>query len=236
MPTNTIVFERALHEWDDHVRYANYSQPPHIGATALLMPFNHAVRDSKVLEGETYDDLRRATLLLAAHAARSGIEPLVAVDATETDFEEALSNHKYSHIMVIGHGCLSSVEVQNNARPVNEQRLDWLNIATMATHLKTGRFMHLTCATLPRRFNVPLGLFAVNDHRNIYAALGSRIKPADFNFTRQGLVQPITDVRRLDYEGIKAAFPQRNLTVTQEAHVLLGSLKQVLLDKINASK
>lgn len=228
MATNERMYQAALTEWDALNAAGSLSVPATDGITALLLPFNHTYRDSENLEGQNFSDLCDATYRLADQAMAQGRDIELAINATAVDFDRVLTDHTISDVIVIGHGCLASIEMTSVH---DTDRIDWRDVAYYANHLKTGKFVQLTCGTLPRKLNVPFGLFAVSAHHNVLAAVGERIVPAYF-WRVDSPIAPVTSKSRLDLESVKELFPQRKLTITQEVHVALGGLKQVLLERM----
>ena len=99
---------------------------------------------------------------------------------------------------VIGNGSLSTLLLDVR------DYYDWTNVADATTHLKRGVFVQRQCGGLTRVLNVPLGLFAVSDHRNVHAALDAEFYPRSLDDPVNEKVQPIFTVDQVGYDTIKS--------------------------------
>lgn len=224
MAGDRIRYETALDAWRNNFDSGNFSVPREHGAVAVLVPYvEHKNIDRD--QDEQLPSLEREAFDVADMVTEQGRKAQVAINAKSADFETVLSETSISDIVLIGHGCLSSVEVDN---PNKENRLDWEDLSKMATHLKTGRFIQRVCSTLPRDLNVPLGLMVVNDHRNVRALVGQRVTNDSLDKFGDTELLPVTNLPKMEYEDIKKEFPKRKLSAASRAHVRLGAIKAQL--------
>ena len=229
MAGNSDRYAAALQHWDEYSNAGNFSVPSDMGKVAILCPYVDTY-DSHREEVDKYPKLEAEAFSIADDLQQRGKTPIVAQRAKPYDFAQVLKDPSISHVLLIGHGCLSSVEVENPTS--DDARLDWENLAAMADHLKTGSFIQRMCGTTPRKLNVPLGLMVVSEHRNVLAPLGESFAPQDTADPQNELVKPVTRLARMEYADIKRDFPQQKLPFSSRAHVVLGGLKKSVLDAV----
>jgi len=203
MAGEQVRFVKAQAVWDDQIASGNLSMPEKLGDTAILLPYYPPMPEADILE--SYPVLRREALDLWAGLRAVGKEVIIVDNADKTDFKRVLTDPQISSVVVVGRGSLSSLRV-----PISENAiLDWEDIAEMADHLKE-RFVQRFCGYYVRRLNVPLGLFAVSDHRNVFAPAGSSFMPVDLKDKQNALIKPVTNKPRLTYQDIKDCFAKRD--------------------------
>ncbi len=209
MASDSKQYERALQNWEHLHAQAAYSVPQGIGRTAILCSYftdvySHYSRSGR--ENQSYKDIRnfrKEALQIADDILAEGGEVDVALNATAADAKRVLQDPEISDIITIGHGSLTQLYLNDTAQ---EGILHWTDVAGMADHLKRGDFVqrqcgHFTMGIAP----VPLGLFAVDDHRHVFAAVGQYIEPRGLLHPHNKLITPVTDSWRLSYRGLKAA-------------------------------
>jgi hypothetical protein len=220
MASNKAEYIAALGVWDMRKAAGDFSVPQDMGTVAILCPY---VERPGREELDRFPALQKEALEIADLLQNRDTEVTVGLGAQSADFKAALCDPTISDMVLIGHGCLSSVEVDN---PATEYRLDWLDLAKMSDHLKTGRFVQRICGGLPRSFNAPLGLMVMRTHNRVEAPVGKQIMPTDLSDTQNQLIRPVTTLDRMEYADIKSEFPQRTLSFASRTHVALGALKQ----------
>lgn len=223
MANSKAEYAAALGVWDALLENGDVSAPVDQGAVAILCPY---VDRPDREELDEFPAFRREALQIADSYIAQGTEVNLALHAGTVDFKTALSDPGISSIVLIGHGCLASVEVDE---PATDYRLDWKHISEMADHLKAGSFIQRVCGTLPRSFNAPIGLLAVQSHNLVEAPVGNRFMPKDLADEQNGLIRPVTDLGRMEYMDIKREFPQRRLNFASRTHVALGALKKSVI-------
>jgi hypothetical protein len=189
------------------------SVPDRPGATvALLMPFVPGlVQDLR----DGFGAYERDAEDLTKDYQDRGYETDLRMLATVSDFADVLRNTSISTIVVRGFGTLSSIATphyQGTDAPYGY--LDWLHLAKMANHLKTGNFVMRVCGIATRRFNPPLPAGVVTSFRNIWAPAGKYLYVAGLDDPANELIRPITGEETLGYDQISEKFPlQRNWDV-----------------------
>jgi hypothetical protein len=213
MATDSERFDKALGKWDSLQRDECFSVPPQDGTLAVVLAYDHK-RDKNPKTIDSYVDFEVEALKIAGNARLSGKSVELVLNATRSDFRSIIQDEKISDVTVIGNGCLSSVAV-----PDEKQRVDWLHISRMSTHLKTGSFTQRFCGQQSRQLNVPLGLFAVDDHRKVNAPVGRFIRPTGLKHRHNRHIQPITQSSRLSLDDIKEQFPYALYSTWQRAGI-----------------
>lgn len=205
-------YERTLLRWESLHEAEAYSLPADVGKIAILCSYstNGEVNpDHPIARYVSPDDpvtFRAEALALADGFQGEGRAVEVILEAEATDIRMVLQEPSFSDVVVIGHGNLSSVMVDNIEDPDRLFHYDWASVAKDADHLKLGKFVQRTCAKPKRRLSVPLGLFAVSEHRNVLAPVGHYFAPTDLNHPDNDLIRPVTTKRRLSYDDIKSQF------------------------------
>ncbi|HSH55818.1 MAG TPA: hypothetical protein VK983_03260 [Candidatus Limnocylindrales bacterium] len=222
MASNRTEFNAALAVWDDRRANNEFSVPHDSGSLAILCPY---IDKPDREEFDRWPAFEAEALMVADNYHHQGKLVEVALHAALTDFKSIFSDPSVSDVVIIGHGCLSSVEVTN---PDGHDLMDWLDVSRAADHLKTGVVVQRMCGGLPRKLNVPLGLFAVNDHRHVQAAVGIKGDIGALD-TENQIIHAVTAMPRMGYEDIKEAFPQRHLPLLSRTRVVLGAAKAALI-------
>jgi len=226
MASDKVKFETAFGRWSVLRDESNFSVPDEQGKIAVVCPFfDEADYAYDEPDDERYDALKNEALTVADEIMLRGRDVHVAEHASIEDFRQVLAEPNISSIVVVGSGCLSSVQIAN---PAMKNRVDWFDLSTMTDHLKTGTFTQRMCGTLPRSLNVPLGLLTVNDHRNLLGAPGKILTTRQLNEYADRILLPVTDEPVMSYESINAQFPQRRLSTISRVHVALGSMKRAV--------
>ncbi len=79
--------------------------------------------------------------------------------ATKFMVDMALADKSISSIVVIGHGSVNGVDLEDKAEV---KVYDWWDVSKASTHLKQGSFEQRTCAGFAREEgNIPMGTFAL---------------------------------------------------------------------------
>jgi hypothetical protein len=210
MSDNKKTYERALGDWFDLHKSGSLSVPANIGATAIFCTYTELMRGSGVGAGSVYRGrdiklFRREALSIADRMRADGGNPEVILDTRYSDIVDVLTDPTFSSIIFIGHGCLSSVYVPTYDKQIGV--CDWEYVSKAADHLKTGTFFQRVCGNFGREFNVPLGTFAVTDHRNVVAPVGLQFKPKGLEHPHNDFLEPVTTDRVMTYKYIRESFP-----------------------------
>jgi hypothetical protein len=164
MASNSKQLARAVAKRARLLEAGALSVPVEKGIGAILLSYNL----TSIAEGyrQLHAERLRSLLDYQAELAWQYLEPkigelAVVHGATDKDVKRVLTDPDYSHMVMVGHGTLSSMyfDTEQNAT----KRLDWNDLSTMSAHLKTGVFVHWSCTGRYRHLNVPLGTFAVNN-------------------------------------------------------------------------
>ena len=201
MASDKVNYSIALDKWQSLHHEGLFSVPPENGGVAVLLPYED--RDNDYEGFESYDALSSEANILADALHKVKHEVMLAVDATEADMEYVLDDRSIASIIVIGHGCLSSVYASNE-----NGRFDWFDISRMSTHLKTGKFIQRFCGGLYRDANVPLGMFAMDSVSKVLAPVGKNFTPSSLHDRENQKIKPVSRKDMLTYRGIKKAFPK----------------------------
>lgn len=172
---------------------------------ALLMPFIPGlVQDPR----DDFGSYEKDAEDLIKHYEGRGYETDLRMLATVPDFAEVLDDPTISTVVVRGFGTLSSVATPHYAgADAPFGYLDWLHLAKMASHLKTGGFIMRVCGKATRRFNPPFPAGVVTSFSHIQAPVGEYLYVAGLDDPANELIRPITDAGTLTYDQIKDQFP-----------------------------
>lgn len=208
MASDKSEFGVAFDKWQSFQDDGLFSDPVETKGVAVLLPFDYGGPYKGV---ESFKALRSEAHKIADALHVTGHDVTLAVNAEERDFSQVMAEPSISSVIVIGHGCLSAVEMPDPLR-----RLDWVDVSRMATHLKTGRFLQRFCGGLHRDLNVPFGAFAMSKHSDVYAPVGQPFSPTapDDDTENYKIVRVIQD-EALTYGEVKRAFPKRSLVGAQ---------------------
>lgn len=113
---------------------------------------------------------------------------------------DILSDQAVSDVVLIGHGSLSSVYLDDG------KTYNWHDVALAATHLKKGVIIQRFCSNNLRKLSVPLGTFAASEHSNVIATVDRTFDP-DHDASDEELLGPVTDSSLASYDEAKARFP-----------------------------
>lgn len=181
MPGNHKLFNRAQAKWELLFKESQFSVPAEIGKTAIISSFftdEPLYTETGLTELEAF---RAEARELAARTHAHGGKPELAIDASRDDITQLIQDPDIASMYIIGNGSLSNLLLDV------KDYYDWTHVSEASTHLKQGKFVQRQCGGLTRMFNAPLGLFAVSDRRNIYAAFN------DPSFYPLSLDDPIND-------------------------------------------
>ncbi len=193
-------FEKATERWYRLHEQGRYSVPPNVGRLAVICStmLYHGYEGQEVVEAEIAN-LRKEAADYKAHAELNGIEAVVFDSATFADLREVLRDETFSSVATVGHGALPYLYLAGGGHlvdswrfedisettplPVND-RFDWFDVAMEATHLKLGTFEQRQCGHAIYDLSVPMGVFAMADHRFVYA-------PTNATFQPKSLLDPV---------------------------------------------
>jgi len=229
MASDRAQFRQASEKWNTLSREKSFSVPAELGSTVIVTPYDH----SMVSPLESFDRFEKQASRLAQFIfEQSGVEPIMAPNASRSDIESIYQDPSISTIYFIGRGTLSSIGSLDGP-------ITWKDISESSDHLKTGRTYQLFCGWQPNTLNVPLGMFGMDDHRKTYAPSGryirSRKDPVKLSI---GLASAV-DTETISYDALKARFPQMKQYTGRshlslkadrvEHHLRSGSLAEVAL-------
>ena len=190
-------FTQAMYKWEGLKKDGHMSSSPEIGKTAIISTFftdEPLDTETGVTELEAFRSEARE---LANRTLSAGGRPLLAIDATRTDIDDIIKDPDVASMYVIGNGSLSTLMLDV------KDYYDWQNVSEASTHLKLGVFVQRQCGGLTRFVNVPMGLFAVMDPRNVHAALDPAFYPLTLDDPVNELVRPVFFDETVNYEDIK---------------------------------
>jgi hypothetical protein len=201
--SDTKKFESAVQHWELMHNQQDYSVPSSMGSLAVICSFATDVfrESSDRSKKQGIKDIRifrKEALRLAELAHASGKTAFTILNAKPSDVKEVLQDPTVSDVCIIGHGTLSSVYLDEDST----DRYTWYNVAQDADHLKTGVFMQRCCGLASFNFPVPLGAFAVMDHRNVIAPLQQYFAPSGLLHHHNERLVPVSPSPVMSYEYI----------------------------------
>lgn len=197
MPGDRKLFNRAKKKWELLGKEGHFSVPVELGKTAIISSFftdEPPDTETGITELAAFRSEARE---LASRIHLAGGKPEVAIDANRNDITQMIQDPSIANIYIIGNGSLSNLLLDE------KDYYDWLNVSQVTTHLKQGKFIQRQCGGLTRLLNVPLGLFAISDPRNVHAALDRDFYPLSLDDPVNDKIQPIFESALLDYSTIK---------------------------------
>lgn len=211
MAGNKKRYNKALTKWDILRRAHYYSLPEAEGTTAIICSLEHIYKPDQLESpynsykaNKELSVFRREALSLADRIYKSGRLAEVAINASSADFKAVLKDPTFASIQVIGHGCLSSINIKDE---YGQGYFDWLDVSWESDHLKAGEFVQRTCGNFARGLSGPLGTFAMADHRRVIAPVAEEFTPRGLDHPQcRDLLLPVTDRQRMDYNYIKSTF------------------------------
>lgn len=207
MASDRQQFERAIDNWENlHDQHA-YSMPAELGRTAIICSYYKLGHDEESKNSkQNLKDIkifRKEAMKYGDMIIENGGEVEVILNAQPQDVAEVVKDPYISHIITIGNGTLSTFFIDQSSV---DGQIDWRYIAAKADHLKTGNFIQRHCGAYSRNLSVPLGAFAVYDHRNVYAPVGTGFYARGLNHPHNDYIRPVAGWPRLDYHYIKDNF------------------------------
>lgn len=198
MASDKQLFTRATTHWELLRSDGHFSATPEQGIIAVISSkFTDDEPDS--ITGITeLESFRTEAFEIADRAVKNGLKAEVAIDASRDDITRLIQDPSIASMFMIGNGSLSSLILDV------EDRFDWHDAARATNHLKLGGFVQRQCGGLSRRFNVPLGLFVVEDPRNVHAAVGREFYPLSLDDPENQKIQPVFTSKKFSYESIKS--------------------------------
>ncbi len=183
------------------------SVPHEPGSTvAILSPF---------LPGQVYDGrdrfrfYKRQEAALVGHFEGQGHKTETYMRATMEDFGAVLGNTAVSSIVVTGWGNFTSLSVPLSRQKSEERfaQLNWLRLAGMTEHLKTGPMVMMQCLLYPNKeFNPPLFLGLASSHAHILGRRGEKNFAGNTKRRHAELPGSITESVNLTYDEIKSSY------------------------------
>lgn len=198
MHGNRKMFARAHEKWERLKKKESFSLPVEIGKTAIISSFfTDEPPDTKtgITELEAF---RSEAHELGKRTLTAGGRPIVAIDASRDDVTDLVRDPEVANMYVIGNGSLSTLLLGV------KDYYDWQNVSDATTHLKLGTFVQRQCGGLTRIFNVPMGMFAVDDFRNVHAAFDAEFYPLSLDDPVNDKILPVFESEIVTYESVKA--------------------------------
>lgn len=197
MASDRDRFEYYMAQWESFRNEGFISDTPENGKTAIISSeFTDEEPDTESGISELESFRTEASELANLVSLQGGI-PEVAIDATQSDIITLIQDPKVATLYTIGNGSLSTLLLGER------DYFDWVSVAKATTHLKLGRFVQRQCGGLTRKINVPLGLFAMADPRDIYAAVGEEFYPTSLEDSENEKIQQVFNTERVSYWDIK---------------------------------
>jgi|GEM_PF-2421111 len=164
MASDRKQFAGAHRKWSRLLEDGQFSEPPATSSTAIVTSrFTDEPLDTRTGLTELESFHREAHELVA----RQTTPTVLAIDASRSEITDLVRDRSVSSMIVIGNGSLSTLMLGQR------DYFDWNSVASATDHLKLGQFIQRQCGGLTRDVNVPLGLFAIHDPRNLRAAVGN---------------------------------------------------------------
>lgn len=202
MAGNKKRFRDAYKNWHELQHFACFSVPRAVGKVAILCSYAadidkpHVARKDQLI-------FRKEALNITDSFLAQGRDVELALNCKDNDVVAVLRDESISDVVTSGHGTISSLELPDDSI------FDWEDVAAEATHLKTGAFIQRQCgAFADLALPAPMGLFAVNDARNVFAAWGENFRPRGLYHPANRLVRPVFTESETTYEEIKNFEPR----------------------------
>jgi hypothetical protein len=209
MPGDRKRFARATKQWHTMLEDQNFSASSDTGIIAVLCSYysdERADHDGREMPEDTLA-IRAVAEQLAQRITEHGRVAELVLNASRDDITAALQDRAVSDMHLVGHGCLSAIDlISVTDDGVEEAYYDWEDIVANVNHLKRGLFVQRTCGVYARPFSVPLGLFATISPANVYVPAGHEIEAYDIDHPIYELLQPLSDGEELTYSYIKSVF------------------------------
>lgn len=201
MANDKAQYREALKNWEQLHDDKAYSVPPEVGRVAVLCSYHTGLIDAgsgKVKkQHREVKKFRSEALQLADFIMEMGQGVEVVLDAQSADIDQVLQDPTFSDVVAIGHGDLSLLFI-NNANQSNIYT--WHEVSLTADHLKTGEFVQRHCGMTQRKLPVPLGAFAMADHRNVFAPVNRYFNPSGLMHHHNTLLMSVSPNPVMSYE------------------------------------
>ncbi len=206
-------FETALKWRSELLQDGNFSAPAEEGKVAIMCwhpTGDYECEKSNKLERKDARNFRKEARALVALYTEIRKQAEVLYRPSYTDMQTVVQDPKFSDIITIGHGCLSSFYLETGKADSLDE-YDWFDAISHADHLKTGIFMQRHCGHYARDLNVPIGTFITENIEGVIAPNGHYFTPRGlYHAASLLLCQPIVDVP-LEYAAFKQQFPRQDL-------------------------
>ncbi len=202
-------FETAINNWRELQDNGFYSVPRNVGTAAIMCSYADVHHSIIEIDGEQQKieksyishlkDIRvfrNEAFALAKSVENHGQSSEVILNANSADMKVVLTDHKISDVVLIGHGALSHIFMDI---PDTSDIYVWDDVARDADHLKQGYFIQRFCGLAGRRMSVPLGAFAVSDHRNVYAPINRYFAPRGLEHHHNDRLIPVSADQEITY-------------------------------------
>lgn len=196
MASDKKQFHHAVERWRNLGEQEQFSLPLSVGRWAIMAAYDTVDDSPKEIRR-----FRNEALVIAKMLQSRGLGAFAILQADYDDFSEILADTTICSVITVGHGTLSSFFVQRGDNV--DGMIDWQDVANMTTHLKSGIFVQRHCGVMSRDLNVPLGTFAMSDHRNVIAPVGQYFFPYGLLHPENNKLHRVTDRQLLKYEFVK---------------------------------
>lgn len=209
MASDRQKFHRALDKWNSLHLGNKYSLESGVGRVAILCSYFtdiygilHSTDVSKHKK-QVIDNFRQEANDIKGILKIIGLESTVFYDVKRQDINEVVNDSTYSDVVIIGNGTLTSLFINDK----NDNIYDWQDISENSKHLKLGAFIQRQCGNYCLdSIAVPMGLFLMSEHQNIYAAVNKTFNPKTLFDLENKYIKSVTEKSPLLYDEIKLSF------------------------------
>ncbi len=163
-------FDAHYRKYESLKKAGEVSRPLSERSVAIIVGRGLELRNTSLYPSEDYHDenldLKREAERLAARLTERQSGVTIVTVPRKSEVSSIVKDPTVTDLIFLGHGTLGSFDLSLS------DKLCWPDLARYTDHLKQGTVVQRTCAPFTRPVNVPLGTFAVNDHRHVVAAPG----------------------------------------------------------------
>lgn len=199
MASDRQQFNRAFNKWQELHHSERYSASQSDGVIAVGYS-RFSVQDLMSQQVREVAGFYDEATILCETAERKGRKARLYDGLTRASMANILLDEEVSDIVLIGHGSLSSIYLDNI------EIYDWQDVSRQTTHLKQGVFIQRFCGNNLRSISIPLGTFSVSKHPHVIAPVDQSFDP-NHEPGDEELLRPITDSSITSYDEAKRKFP-----------------------------
>lgn len=204
MASDRQEYREASWKWNDLSKRRLFSVAPDIGTTAIFVSswtdpeLDHA--EAEAQRAAFREEAKQVAERIRGQGHSAGI-----VRSSVSMFASMIKNRRICSIITIGHGRLG----QFSTDEPEHAGVNWKVLSEYTDHLKTGVFIQRQCGNRADDLNVPLGLFVMNNPRNIHAADGVVFPDTVLDPEDEAKIKPLFEDDSLPgYRGLKSQFPK----------------------------